>query len=249
MQRVGYSDSAVYSMASGEVIRSRWIEHLGYCAAVAHVGGYYTLYAHLKSKPIVDEGDTVSAGQRLGTMGSTGGSWPVHLHLEMYKDGFSRHDPSPGGYRINPEPIVRKAPYPGSTPQPVGDDEMPSYVYKSTSAVQSIGSSYTGIFLEGTDKSLVAGGLISAVIHFTVAGLGVGNVMQFRYYQVDDTAGSNPVGLSVVQVIGTGATTYAEVTINTDCGDSRRLRIEALAASPASGVTITNVKARALKWA
>ncbi len=48
--------------------------------------GFQTLYAHL-SEPLVQEGDVVAAGQKLGIAGSTGFSTGTHLHFELREDG------------------------------------------------------------------------------------------------------------------------------------------------------------------
>lgn len=57
---------------------------------VKHNNGYYTLYYHLKSGSIVvNKGDNVKAGQKLGIIGTTGQSTGVHLHFQIDKGGSS----------------------------------------------------------------------------------------------------------------------------------------------------------------
>lgn len=53
---------------------------------IDHGNGYQTLYAHL-SKIYVKEGGSVSAGQSIGQMGSSGRSTGIHLHFEVIKNG------------------------------------------------------------------------------------------------------------------------------------------------------------------
>lgn len=43
----------------------------------------YLLYAHLKDAPLVKPGDTVTCGQQIGLVGTTGFSVNPHLHLEV----------------------------------------------------------------------------------------------------------------------------------------------------------------------
>lgn len=57
-----------------------------YCI-VYHGNGYATLYAHMQSTPSVSVGQTVSAGQVLGYVGSTGRSTGNHLHFELRING------------------------------------------------------------------------------------------------------------------------------------------------------------------
>jgi LysM repeat protein len=52
---------------------------------VKHADGNYTLYAHLSSKLVV-LGQSVAAGQSVGTVGSSGTSSGPHLHFEVRKD-------------------------------------------------------------------------------------------------------------------------------------------------------------------
>src|SRR5699024_10475186 len=59
----------------------------GYGNAVAINSGPYThLYAHLQ-EALVKAGQSISAGQKIGKMGSTGQSTGVHLHYEVRKKG------------------------------------------------------------------------------------------------------------------------------------------------------------------
>lgn len=78
----------VVASASGTVSRvanegstsyGRWVE-------VNHGGGYTTRYAHLSTQS-VSAGQAVKAGQKLGTVGSTGGSTGPHLHFEQRLNG------------------------------------------------------------------------------------------------------------------------------------------------------------------
>ncbi len=57
----------------------------GNLVKIKHDDGNYTLYGHLAPNSItVSTGSTVTQGQIIGTMGTTGGSTGVHLHFEVY---------------------------------------------------------------------------------------------------------------------------------------------------------------------
>lgn len=60
----------------------------GNYVVVDHGNGYTSLYGHLQ-KATVKQGDTVSAGQQVGVIGSTGSSTAPHLHLRVHKNGQS----------------------------------------------------------------------------------------------------------------------------------------------------------------
>lgn len=84
-----YGDTVVAS-ASGKVTRvgnegntsyGRWIE-------IDHGNGYRSRYAHL-SVQSVSLGQSVSQGQKIGEVGSTGGSSGPHLHYEERKNGVA----------------------------------------------------------------------------------------------------------------------------------------------------------------
>lgn len=54
---------------------------------ISHGNGYSTFYAHMKSTAIVKEGETVSRGQVIGYVGTTGWSTGNHLHFELRVNG------------------------------------------------------------------------------------------------------------------------------------------------------------------
>lgn len=83
--------TAVYACDSGTVVLAEWYGGYGNCIMIDHGNGYTTLYGHL-SVISVSKGQTVSQGNTIGQVGSTGNSTGPHLHLEVYKNG-SRIDP------------------------------------------------------------------------------------------------------------------------------------------------------------
>ena len=83
--------TAVYACDSGTVVLAQWYGGYGNCIMIDHGNGYKTLYGHL-SVISVSSGQTVTKGDTIGQVGSTGNSTGPHLHLEVYKDG-SRIDP------------------------------------------------------------------------------------------------------------------------------------------------------------
>ena len=58
-----------------------------YCM-ISHAGGYVTLYAHQRVKPLVSVGQTVTKGQVIGYVGTTGYSTGNHLHFELRINGI-----------------------------------------------------------------------------------------------------------------------------------------------------------------
>jgi len=77
------------SQGAGHACPDTWGNYI----AIKHaVNGetYYSVYAHLKYNSFtVSSGQSVSAGQKIAQMGSSGGSTGHHLHLEVWKGSWS----------------------------------------------------------------------------------------------------------------------------------------------------------------
>jgi murein DD-endopeptidase MepM/ murein hydrolase activator NlpD len=72
-------------------------KELGNYIAIKHENDYYTYYAHLKTNSVtVEVGDSVSAGDVIGQVGSSGNSTDPHLHFELWYDSLYVVDPFDG---------------------------------------------------------------------------------------------------------------------------------------------------------
>jgi len=81
------SAPAVIAADSGTVTYAGCVGYGYGCSLIIdHGNGYQTLYAHLSSY-IPDAGASVSQGQQIGVMGSTGRSTGTHLHFEIRSGG------------------------------------------------------------------------------------------------------------------------------------------------------------------
>ena len=86
----------VKSVFSGTVESVRKDDALGYSVRIGHANGRTTLYACLGEDVRVKEGDRVSAGDVIGTVGTSAISecaLPAHLHFAVSVDGTPK-DPS-----------------------------------------------------------------------------------------------------------------------------------------------------------
>lgn len=83
--------TAVYASDGGSVTLAGWNGGYGNCIMIDHGNGYVTLYGHLSSIS-VSVGQTVSQGNTIGAVGSTGNSTGPHLHFEVLQNG-TRIDP------------------------------------------------------------------------------------------------------------------------------------------------------------
>ena len=94
----GISGKPVYAVADGYVVTTQALRtSYGNYVIIAHYNGLYTVYAHGQAGSIsVHAGQTVTQGQQIMRVGSTGNSTGPHLHFEVRK--------SPGTYsnRVNP---------------------------------------------------------------------------------------------------------------------------------------------------
>lgn len=72
---------------AGRVSVARYSPSWGNYVTIDHGDGFTTLYAHMTSALQVSAGQSVSQGQQIGTMGTTGSSTGVHLHFEVHQNG------------------------------------------------------------------------------------------------------------------------------------------------------------------
>lgn len=89
--------SAIWASADGTVITSAYSSGYGNYVVIQHYDGYYTLYAHMSSR-LVSAGQSVSQGQTIGLVGSTGVSTGYHIHYEVWNGSWSTTDPMGYGY-------------------------------------------------------------------------------------------------------------------------------------------------------
>ncbi|MBR4395507.1 MAG: M23 family metallopeptidase [Eubacteriaceae bacterium] len=77
----------------GTVATAGWVEGYGNCVEIDHGNGVMTRYAHC-SELLVSKGDSVSQGQTIAEVGSTGISSGPHCHFEIIINGEAV-DPMP----------------------------------------------------------------------------------------------------------------------------------------------------------
>ena len=85
------SGTSILACKSGVVTTATYNNSYGNYVVVSHSDGTSTLYAHM-SRRNASKGQTVSQGQVIGYVGTTGSSTGNHLHLEIRVNG-SRRDP------------------------------------------------------------------------------------------------------------------------------------------------------------
>lgn len=76
----------IQAAASGTVTTAGWNDSYGYMIIISHGNGVQTVYGHC-SQLLVSAGQTVTQGQVIGKVGSTGYSTGPHLHLEIRVNG------------------------------------------------------------------------------------------------------------------------------------------------------------------
>lgn len=89
--------TSIGAAADGVVKFAGWKGGYGYAVIIEHPDGTETLYGH-NQKLLVEEGQTVSAGDPISLSGSTGKSTGPHLHFEVRENG---HAVNPNKYLSN----------------------------------------------------------------------------------------------------------------------------------------------------
>ena len=87
--------TSIYAANGGTVEYASWNNDYGYNVIINHGNGLKTRYAHA-SKLLVKKGETVTQGQTIALVGSTGQSTGNHLHFEVILNGT----------RVNPMPYL-----------------------------------------------------------------------------------------------------------------------------------------------
>lgn len=75
--------TTVVSVSDGVVSKSYYSRTYGNVVFIEHTTGFETVYAHLHER-FVKNGDKVSKGDKIGTVGNTGRSSGNHLHFEVH---------------------------------------------------------------------------------------------------------------------------------------------------------------------
>ncbi len=78
--------SPIRAVTNATVQSAGWEGGYGRCVRLVHSDGTVTVYGHL-SAITVNEGERVSAGERIGREGNTGHSTGPHLHFEVRING------------------------------------------------------------------------------------------------------------------------------------------------------------------
>jgi len=82
----GAKGDPVHVTADGKVVFTGWKGGYGNCIIVQHKNDFQTLYGHLSHINVID-GQSVTTGDVIGKVGSTGRSTGTHLHYEVRKNG------------------------------------------------------------------------------------------------------------------------------------------------------------------
>lgn len=84
------ADTQVTAIAGGTVTAVYVDDRYGNSVEITQDGGFTAVYSSLSDAAMVEVGDTVTAGQVIGGVGSTAlfeSLEPAHLHLELLRDG------------------------------------------------------------------------------------------------------------------------------------------------------------------
>ena len=84
--------TSIYAVMDGVVVEEGYSSSQGYYIILSHEGGLYTLYYHMNSPALFEEGETVKQGDTIGYVGSTGNSSGNHLHIGVGVGGYDTSD-------------------------------------------------------------------------------------------------------------------------------------------------------------
>jgi len=82
--------TTVLAASSGTVLSVEQDDMMGTTVVIDHGDGYQTTYANLQSQPTVEAGESVTAGQIIGAVGTTAAAESAqgpHLHFSVSKNG------------------------------------------------------------------------------------------------------------------------------------------------------------------
>lgn len=82
----------IVSVMDGEVIDSGPASGFGLWVRIRHDDGTITVYGHI-NETLVSEGQRVTAGEQIATVGNRGYSTGPHLHFEVHLGGERKTDP------------------------------------------------------------------------------------------------------------------------------------------------------------
>lgn len=110
------------------------LDGYGKCVVVYHNDGTESYYAHMSVRE-VNVGDTVTTGQEIGLVGSTGNSTGNHLHFEIRVNATA--DEFYWGKRIDPYPYVVTNGVPNAALYNTGYADVPDYEWYADYVVRA----------------------------------------------------------------------------------------------------------------
>lgn len=144
--------TAMYAMSGGVVAQAGPASGFGNWIVIDHTidgQAYSTVYGHMYDDGVaVSTGDTVTAGQFIGEVGSNGQSSGPHLHFEVWEGSRLA-----GGTETDPQPWLDRAVNPGSGDKaPSGDSPEANPGRPDSTSTESTRRAPSGGDLPSSDK-------------------------------------------------------------------------------------------------